>query len=151
MFCMQIGSVPPCWEHADVPLSLKCNPLLRLYPLPWSRSAIGYIKTPIDGSKVRSHVCALLTFYPLERRSVDSIVISQCTVLHVLYVCACTSTRARANPNERMPNPREKRRVAHSNFPDMTRHRHTGHSAPHTHCDTQQCRPHEVFGTKQVI
>ena len=32
--------VPPSWEHADVPPSLKCTPLLRLYPLPWSRSAM---------------------------------------------------------------------------------------------------------------
>ena len=29
--------------------SLKCTPLLRLYPLPRSRSAIGYIKTHKDG------------------------------------------------------------------------------------------------------
>ena len=49
-------SVPPSWEHADVPPSLKCTPLLRLYPLPWSRSAIGYIKPPIDGSVVRELV-----------------------------------------------------------------------------------------------
>ena len=44
------SSVPPSWEHADVPPSLKCTPLLRLYPLPWSRSAIGYIKPPKDGT-----------------------------------------------------------------------------------------------------
>ena len=43
------ATVPPSWEHADVPPSLKCTPLLRLYPLPWSRSTIGYIKTHIDG------------------------------------------------------------------------------------------------------
>ena len=45
------ATVPPSWEHADVPPSLKCTPLLRLYPLPWSRSTIGYIKTHIDGRR----------------------------------------------------------------------------------------------------
>ena len=45
------ATVPPSWEHADVPPSLKCTPLLRLYPLPWSRSTIGYIKTHIDGTR----------------------------------------------------------------------------------------------------
>ena len=44
------ATVPPSWQHADVPPSLKCTPLLRLYPLPWSRSAIGYIKTHKDGT-----------------------------------------------------------------------------------------------------
>ena len=44
------ATVPPSWEHADVPPSLKCTPLLRLYPIPWSRSTIGYIKTHIDGN-----------------------------------------------------------------------------------------------------
>ena len=47
------ATVPPSWEHADVPPSLKCTPLLRLYPLPWSRSTIGYIKTHIDGTHSR--------------------------------------------------------------------------------------------------
>ena len=51
------ATVPPSWQHADVPPSLKCTPLLRLYPLPWSRSAIGYIKTHKDGTHMSHEDC----------------------------------------------------------------------------------------------
>ena len=50
MVRVRVSSVPPRREHSGVPPCSKCTPLPAAYPLPRSRSAIGYIKTPVDGS-----------------------------------------------------------------------------------------------------
>ena len=50
MIRVGVSSVPPRWEHPGVPPCSKCTPLPAVYPLPRSRSAIGYIETPVDGS-----------------------------------------------------------------------------------------------------
>ena len=50
MVRVRVSSVPPRREHSGVPPCSKCTPLPAAYPLPRSRSAIGYIETPVDGT-----------------------------------------------------------------------------------------------------
>ena len=58
MVRVRVSSVPPRREHSGVPPAPSVPPLPAVYPLPRSRSAIGYIKTGIDGRRLRRSVVA---------------------------------------------------------------------------------------------